>query len=119
MKRGHFTEHADKLRALGLNIANTNDKDAANFQPILTALKTYKSIHSDVLVHKKFVISEGDGAYPEETWRMKLGAIVRSIRRNNIYSQFRSELEAIGFEYEEPPSTTSGRDKNNQLIEID
>ncbi len=78
---------------------NTVDK---NFEGIYSALEAYKEEHGHLDVPQRFVIPHGDVSYPESLWGMKLGAIVRSIRKNNLFGVHKDKLLELGIVYREP-----------------
>jgi hypothetical protein len=67
------------------------------FNVIYSALEVYKLTHGDLLVPQKFVVPEGDVRFPVETWGMKLGGFVNSIRNRGAYSEHKVKLEELGF----------------------
>ena len=65
-------------------------------------------VHGDLLVPQKFVVPQVDANYPPETWGMKLGSNVNSIRNGGVYSEHRIKLEKLGFVFK----------KNKKVVEI-
>eukprot|EP01034_Spumella_vulgaris_P028631 gene28631-biopygen24547 len=100
-----------RLRELGLEV-NTNEL-VQDFTRIYSALATYKSLNGDLQVPHQFKIPHGSPDYPQSAWDMKLGAIVKGIRKNDTFSVYRPQLEELGFVY----STNNA--KQQQIVEID
>jgi hypothetical protein len=63
------------------------------------ALQTYKDLNGDMLVPAIFVVPTNDITWPIETWGMKLGSVVNSIRAGNSHVNKRADLENMGFDY--------------------
>jgi hypothetical protein len=68
-----------------------------------TALRTYKEEHGDLLVPYAFVIPSS-APWAEETWGMKLGSIVNTIRSQGIYlsddkPERKEWLDEMGFRW--------------------
>ena len=59
-------------------------------------LSTYKEIYSNLLVPAKFVVPWSKD-WPQEMWDLKLGALVKTIRAGQQYSNYKEELIALGF----------------------
>jgi hypothetical protein len=105
---GAYSEHRDRLEALGVNF-EVKKIDVRGFDVIYSALEAYKSVHGNLLVPQKFVMPQDDVSYPPETWGMKLGHNVNSIRNFNACSDHRIKLEELGVVF-----------KNvRQIVEID
>jgi hypothetical protein len=104
---GAYSEHRDRLEALGVNF-EVKVYDVRGFDVIYSALEAYKSVHGNLLVPKRFVVPQDDVNYPPETWGMRLGSNVNSIRNNGIYSEHRVKLEELGFVFK----------KNKKVVEI-
>jgi hypothetical protein len=79
-----------------------------DFERVFKALSDYKVVHGNLLVPVKFVVPQDDVNYPPETWGMKLGSNVNSIRNNGAYSEHRVKLEELGFVFK----------KNKKVVEI-
>jgi hypothetical protein len=73
---------------------------------VLEALITYRSIHKDVLVPFKFVVPRGDAQWPRATWGLALGSSVYRIRTRNDFlcgpssGSRREQLNGLGFVWE-------------------
>jgi hypothetical protein len=63
------------------------------------ALLTYQDLYNDMLVPSRFVVPDGDDAWPKKTWNMTLGAVVNIISGGNGYTEEREDLLSIGFDY--------------------
>ncbi len=70
---------------------------------ILEALITYRTLNDDLLVPSKFVVPFGDSEWSRSTWGISLGKVVYRIRsrgdflRGNNSPKRRRQLEALGF----------------------
>ncbi|OQR85345.1 hypothetical protein THRCLA_23038 [Thraustotheca clavata] len=67
------------------------------WQRNLTALKTYKKINGNLSVPYKFVVPINDPNWPEETWNLRLGINVSSLRarRDNLLPEYQHELDLV------------------------
>lgn len=79
----------------------TNSK---NFETIIIALTLFKQKEGNLKIPYKFIIPSGNepGAsdWPEDLWGLKLGARLKSIRRENNFANHREELDELGVEFE-------------------
>jgi hypothetical protein len=98
-----FKELNDELLSLGLMHGRYERLKMARretFEKVKVALMTYKSIHGNLLVKQKYEIASDDTNYPESVRGMKLGNIVHLIRNQDKYSEYRDELLALGFVFD-------------------
>jgi hypothetical protein len=91
-----YVQFKERLTALGFYEHSSAD---VKFAKIYSALKAYKTINGSLLVPQRFIVPEGDAHYPVDTWGMKLGSAVSSIRNYDTYSERRPKLEELGFVY--------------------
>ena len=79
----------------------TNSK---NFETIIIALTLYKQKYNNLKIPYKFIIpsagQEGCDDWPEDLWGLKLGARLKSIRRENNFANHREELDELGVEFD-------------------
>ena len=72
------------------------------FDTYLEALKRYKEVHGHMLVSRFFVVPEGDaeGAaeWPAHLQGMKLGCLLREVKRGRSHQSRKEELRALGFD---------------------
>jgi Fe2+ transport system protein FeoA len=92
-----YLKYKGRLTALGFVYESVFD---VQFDVIYSALEAYKVVHGNLFVPHNFVVPQGDVNYPVETWGMKLGINVNSIRNQGTYSDHRAKLEELGFVYE-------------------
>jgi hypothetical protein len=59
----------------------------------------YKDLKGDMLVPQTFVVPINDITWPKETWGMKLGSVVSTIRAGKSHGDKREDLESIGFDF--------------------
>ena len=71
------------------------------------AIRRYREIHGNVMVPADFVVPLSDFSWPEESWGMALGKVVTSIKTTTDYDGYRTELEDMGFKYQEPSAAAS------------
>jgi hypothetical protein len=105
--------HADRKEdflALGLD---DSVQSLSDFQTVHAALNAYKVVHGDLFVPRNFVVPQSDARYPFDTWGMKLGETVYSIRHRGTYSEHRAKLEELGVNLE-----TENRQKWDFLTQI-
>eukprot|EP01035_Chromulina_nebulosa_P017166 gene17166-22681_t len=82
------------------------------FEKIYTALCHYKEyIDNDLNIPSDFEIPNDDESWPKDTWALKLGALVKSIREDDrlIYGHTDREkrLNDIGFSWEDEKETNN------------
>jgi hypothetical protein len=70
-----------------------------NLRQIRAALMKYKELKGDMLVPAKFVVPVNAIIWPEKTWGMNLGEVVKSIRAGKSYKDKREDLESTGFNF--------------------
>lgn len=104
---GH-TDREQKLNDLGFSWELTTPRaqfSKKRFEIIFTALNIYKQLKGDLLIPQVFVVPEEE-PWPEETWGLKLGARVNSIRgQGTLITNFpdrRALLDEIGFIWDLP-----------------
>mmetsp|Transcript_17261 Transcript_17261/g.16591 ORF Transcript_17261/g.16591 Transcript_17261/m.16591 type:complete len:551 (-) Transcript_17261:151-1803(-) len=101
-----YTEKQEELVSLGL-VIRAKDPDAPptgiskarttySYERIKTALIKYKELNGDVIVPQTFKIPAGSAEWPEETWGIKLGRVVSSIRTELRYGNKQEELTSLG-----------------------
>ena len=76
-------------------------KNGIRYALTVSCLQRYKNMFGDMKVPQKYVIPSESELWPEEAWGLKLGLIVRDIRRGKIFrilSQ-QKELRDIGFHF--------------------
>jgi hypothetical protein len=69
---------------------------------IREGLLRYRELNGDMFVPFRFVVPHQDSRWPESTWSLKLGNLVRKIRAGEILNE-KSEIDdllSIGFEFE-------------------
>jgi hypothetical protein len=69
------------------------------WEVVKAALLAYKGLEGDRLVPKRFVVPHDDPKWPESTWGVKLGRIVKDIRGKDTYKAHKQELLAMDFVY--------------------
>ena len=47
-----------------------------------------------------FVIPQDDESWPTKFWGIKLGRTLNNIRNNGAFSEYRNELEGMGFNFD-------------------
>ncbi|KAG7378486.1 Phosphatidate phosphatase lpin1 [Phytophthora pseudosyringae] len=65
------------------------------------AMRTYRSMHGDLLMPVSFTVPEGDGTWPRSTWGYKLGYWTSELRRSQdkLPRYQLQDLEALGFSW--------------------
>eukprot|EP01036_Dinobryon_divergens_P004117 gene4117-5432_t len=73
--------------------------DRRRFYYVRLALHTYKDLYGHIDVPLSFVVPGNcsDSDWPSETWDMRLGRRVNSIRYAKTYKPFHKELTELGF----------------------
>jgi hypothetical protein len=69
---------------------------------IKEGLLRYRELNGDMFVPFRFVVPHQDSRWPESTWSLKLGNLVRKIRAGDILNEKseKDDLLSIGFEFE-------------------
>ena len=104
-----FSDREEKLNALGFDWAQTTPRaqfSKKRFEVIYEALKVYSELKGDLMVPQAFIVPESE-PWPVESWNLKLGARVNSIRgQGTLVANFperRILLDKIGFVWDLPP----------------
>ena len=91
------------MNALGFDWAQTTPRaqfSKKRFEVIYEALKVYSELKGDLMVPQAFIVPESE-PWPVESWNLKLGARVNSIRgQGTLVANFperRILLDKIGF----------------------
>ena len=92
-----YADRREELIDLGFDFKQQS-KRAFTFSSVCTALKTFRDKEGHMLVPRSFSIPSST-EWPKETWGMKLGILVNSIRNGKSYADRRNLLLDIGFVY--------------------
>jgi hypothetical protein len=93
-----WKKHRPELEELGFDFSPRE----ASFKLILKAYETYKTVKGVTglfSVPQAFCVPKDDDQWPKESWGMNLGRISIQIRNSNNWKKYRSQLEAIEFDY--------------------
>jgi hypothetical protein len=94
--KGVLAEHRAELEELGFCYESKSD---LQFKRVYAALEAFKAKHGNLFIGKNFTVMEGDVNYPPETWGLKLGQVIRKIRKEDMFSKYRTKLEELGLAY--------------------
>jgi len=108
IKTGHiYNQERKRLQAAGIRIitelnqiASQRQRTGNNFASIKQALLKYQELHGGMLIPYDYNIHFNDTRYPPLIWGMNLGIVVHKMRNLGYYSEYKDELEAIGFDYD-------------------
>jgi hypothetical protein len=91
-------DHREELLAMGFDYSS---QSKYGWDVVKLALEIFKERHGTTKrAPTKFIVPEGDSAWPVEMWGMNLGLITENIRHNRgAYAEHREELEAMGFDF--------------------
>ena len=91
-------------------IAGANGEQAAaaanmyrprlDFDHYIEALKKYKELYGDLLVSRFFIVPEDTTEWPEHLQGMKLGCLLREVKRGRSHQSRKEELKALGYDLE-------------------
>lgn len=95
--KGKFLEHRADLETLGLVF---HGKKHPGFATTLAAFKAYKERYGDLRVPKKFIVPSDDPSFPPETWGLRLGNSLQSIRNHSAHREHKEEFQALGLIFE-------------------
>jgi hypothetical protein len=82
-----------------IKIKNIGLSKADRYEVIRVVLLKYKDLKGDMSVPAKFVVPVNDITWPKETWSMKLGSVVSTIRAGKSHVDKWADLESIGFDF--------------------
>ena len=71
-----------------------------DFEHYIEALKKYKELYGNMLVSRFFTVPEGTTDWPEHLHGMKLGCLLREVKRGRSHQNRREELRALGYDLE-------------------
>jgi hypothetical protein len=98
IRSGHsYKEKKEEMLSIGFNFDCQRKRNG--FERIKAALSKYKEIYGNLLVKQCFTIQNGVDEWPEDTWGLKLGQIVKGIRSGHSCKDNRAELEEMGFNF--------------------
>ena len=92
-----FKAHRDELIKMGFPFTMSK---AYGWHRINLAFIRYKEIYGHLLIPFTFAVPLKSDDWPKNTWGMKLGHQVDSIRRRKQYKKHHPELEAMGFVFQ-------------------
>lgn len=92
-----FPDHTEELRSIGFEFEPVRNRSRL-FDKCVAAITAYRAKHGDLRIHKNFVITNNDPAYPEYLWGMKLGQLYHKICKSKNYVQFKEDLINLGFD---------------------
>jgi hypothetical protein len=97
IRRGSlFKKHHEELASIGVDFKLQQQR--YGYPLVKRTLQRYKEIHNDLFVPHSFEVPRTSD-WPEESWDMKLGQSVSSIRIGMSFKQHKNDLRGIGFEY--------------------
>jgi virulence-associated protein VapD len=111
-----YADYKEELAAMGFNF--NSQLKYHGWNNVKTTLNTYKQLHGNLLVTIAYLVPQGDKAWPEELWGIKLGSTVASIRNQDAYKDHREELEAMGFDYGPQQPTRQRWERVELALEI-
>ncbi len=88
----------ENLNDIGVDLGK--QRTVLDFDTIYDALVAYKRVHGHVKVPEKFEVPVNHPAYPERSWGMKLGKVLKNIRGKNSYSEHKDVLVELGVDFE-------------------
>ena len=102
---GKYADKREELEAAGFDFGAqestpVNKKGWAVLKPALLAYKAHVDEDLNAMAGTFVVPADGDdGKWPEATWGLKLGELLRNTKRRGSYKANRAELEEMGFKY--------------------
>lgn len=93
-------EQMTQLQEVGLDLTRSSRQQ--NFEKTLLALDTHNRLFGDLLVPRYFIVPVGDRSWPQDTWGLKLGSRLNSIRAGTSCQspEQQKRLREIGFTLE-------------------
>lgn len=90
-----WEEYRPLLEKLSVNPPVSDEK----FNTFCTAYLTFRKVFGHMKVHRRFIVPHDDPDWPRETWGLKLGNSVASVRHGSAFfaKEFREELDKLGF----------------------
>lgn len=79
-----------------VGIVGRTARSDQHFGRVLLALQTYKKLKGDFLIPAAFYVPGDDPEWPEDTWYLHLGDILKNLYTGESYREKAKELLAIG-----------------------
>jgi Helicase associated domain len=99
IRRGlSYADRKEELSAMGFNFEQQT-QSAYGFETVYAALCRFNELEGHMLVPRSYSVPSSS-EWPKDTWGMKLGTHVNSIRNGRSYVDKRAELLNIGFIYD-------------------
>jgi hypothetical protein len=92
---GGYEAHRSRFEALGLTFDRWN-KPQYPFELVRQALESFHGRYGHYEVPSRYVVAADDTGYAVQVRGMKLGQIVHHIIHDELYTEHRGELEALG-----------------------
>ena len=93
LRRGSQAARHERLSSIGFCFNASH----AKYELAKMALLNYKELNGDMRVLACFEVPTNSTHWPEETWGLKLGTIVRNIRSGDSHADMRDDLLNVGF----------------------
>ena len=93
LRRGSQAARHERLSSIGFCFNASH----AKYELAKMALLNYKELNGDMRVLACFEVPTNSTYWPEETWGLKLGTIVRNIRSGDSHADMRDDLLNVGF----------------------
>lgn len=88
------SHHKEELISIGFDYSSQSKVGWNTFK---TAMAAFTKIYNHTIVSEPFVIPSNSTKWPKETWGLKLGATVDSVKRNYEFKDKREELIKMDF----------------------
>ena len=87
-----------KVKGAGAGAGGGPNRPRVEFDVYLEALKRYKEIHGDLFISRFFVVPENTTDWPVHMWGLKLGDLLREVKRGRSHQERKNELASIGYD---------------------
>ena len=89
-----------KVKGAGAGAGGGPNRPRVEFEVYLEAIKKYKEIHGDLNISRFFSVPENSLEWPQHMWGLKLGGLLREVKRGRSHQERKSDLIAIGYDLE-------------------
>lgn len=96
-REGREDKHAQLLTELGVEFKIRTKK--IPFSILYDALTSYKAVHGNLSIPLSFVVPEGDANFDKQVWGLKLGQMLKNVRRGLSYKDHKQALVELGVEF--------------------
>jgi hypothetical protein len=87
-----------KVKGAGAGAGGGPNRPRVEFDVYLEAIKRYKEVHGDLNISRFFTVPENNLDWPQHMWGLKLGGLLREVKRGRSHQDKKNDLIAIGYD---------------------